>query len=476
MLVAERGVQYYEEQTRKYGTGSIFEREAQSGKKGIAFYYDKPNGKKDRKQFSGMTEEELLKKREEFLRGIACEVLGTASTLASAPTVSVLSSSEHEIMKEIASLKSAVQESKRRYKDATVRQLVNEVLDNRQNDNKLGHSGWLDLRTRGNNIIKYLGDKHISELTHQDFRKLMDDFSSSREKPYSEKTMKNIRSFFIKVLEYGQKHGYLGRDQLEDITSDIVIPNNVSVHDKNRRFIDYEELGTCLARLHMDVTKNKNRSCKVTDGMVYYLTARIFFLTGMRPQELFSLGFSDLFREKKYIVVRNALKQQDTKNGGRKFQKGTTKTESSVRFVPAIDEVFGYLEQLEKLLVATGARQKSYETGCSNYILVNKDGLPYNLHTFVTNCTKYQLLRGETHFTPYNLRISFVTQLDIEDAIENDVERAVGHKLQDVGNRHYRADNPSYVYRLEPKIKVLEEKLESAYRKALTELEIEARM
>ena len=326
MLIAERELQYYEEQTKKYGIGSIFEREAQSGKKGIAFYYEKANGKKDRKQFSGMTEEELLKKREDFLKGVARDKCMADLGLSDVIEMPNTATSQQKIMNELASLKSAVEESKKRYKDATVREIVNEVLDIRKNDKNIGHSGWMDLRTRGNNIIKFMGDKHISDLTHQDVVRFVADFSISREKPYSEKTIKNLRAFFCKVMEYAQKHGYMSRDQLEDITSDIAIPNNVKSHNKNERFIDYDELGFCMARLHMPKTTKQNHTCKSTDGMVYYLTGRIFFLTGMRPQELFSLEFNDLFRDKKYIVVRNALKQQDTKNGSRKFQKGTTKT------------------------------------------------------------------------------------------------------------------------------------------------------
>ena len=165
MLIAERELQYYEEQTKKYGIGSIFEREAQSGKKGIAFYYEKANGKKDRKQFSGMTEEELLKKREDFLKGVARDKCMADLGLSDVIEMPNTATSQQKIMNELASLKSAVEESKKRYKDATVREIVNEVLDIRKNDKNIGHSGWMDLRTRGNNIIKFMGDKHISDLT-----------------------------------------------------------------------------------------------------------------------------------------------------------------------------------------------------------------------------------------------------------------------------------------------------------------------
>jgi len=463
---------FAQEQLEKYGRGSLY-RPAQSQKLKLAFYYDACE-KKKRKVITGETEEELHKNRIAFLESLANGAISQAPAVQPSPTPV----SESLLLEKLADLEKAVSKNNRRYKDGTVRDLVEEFLRMRKNDSSLSYSGWEDLRTRGNHLIRFMGNNRISELTHEGLVQFLADFSSSRKggKPYSEKTLSNQREFLKKVLKYAQSHTYMSRERLDDLTSDLPLPANAAKFDKNKRFVDYGELGRCLALFHKTAEGGSDTARNGTDGMLYYFVLRIMFLTGLRPEELFALEYDCLKPGENLIEVRQALKKTD--KGGRKFQIGQTKTACSNRKVPAIDRVFYYFEKLGQVMELNGAREKALELGNGNFVITNIRGELCNLHTLSENLRKLQESRGnhDGYVTFYTMRHCFTTQLDNEDANENDVERALGHVLPDVGNRHYRADTGRFIQRLLPSLEKMEAKLEKSFWTSLDSLEIVEKM
>lgn len=95
-------------------------------------------------------------------------------------------------------------------------------------------------------------------------------------------------------------------------------------------------------------------------------------------------------------------------------------------------------------------------------IIVDRNGNLINEHAFGVNMVRYLQRNGDCkRFTLGMPRHFYQDQLDILGANVNDVEKAVGHVIDTVAERHYKV-NEQYLKRLLPYIEQLGTMLENA--------------
>lgn len=419
---------------------------------GIIFHFDDINGKKDRKAYQATTVEELWKKREEFITSLYYQKQVTKEQVRQATRESAVK--ENQII-DIAQILAEF----RQPAVAPCKVTVKEAVDSFLNYYKpmVSYQTYKGEITNANHIKRLLGDKLVTEVTFIDFQSLVNTISQGKDgKQAAEKTVRNIIISFKRLMKYCRKQKWLSLDDLELITSGIKIPTYITDTDhelevKKSKHLDYEQVGAILRTLE------KNR--------IYYFVTRILFLTGMRPQEFFALEKSDLVPAENYINVCQALVIQEKKGEtDRTFGKGTTKNKFSRRKVPAIPVVFKYFEELEKTIGKEGGRKKALENGNGNMVFVDRNGNIANVHTFGVNMDRYI----QRHMTGVKLTLNmprhcYQDYLDKLKAKDSDVEKAVGHVLNQVSERYYKAGE-YYIERLLPYIQQMENDIECAYK------------
>ena len=100
--------------------------------------------------------------------------------------------------------------------------------------------------------------------------------------------------------------------------------------------------------------------------------------------------------------------------------------------------------------------------GNENFIIVDKNGNIIDEHAFGINMVRYLQRNGNyKKFTLGMPRHFYQDQLDILEANINDVEKADGHVINTVSERHYKV-NEQYLKRLLPYVEELGIMLENA--------------
>ena len=404
------------EQLEKYGS-SVYPtgRTNKNGQAvyGIAFSYDDRNGTKNRKVITGQ-KEELEQKRLAFLTELYQQMQTPVITAtATAPVCTV-----------------------------TVRDAVGAFL--KQYEPTVSHQTFLGEKTNTNNITRIMGNMLVKDVTFDDFQNLVNVISKGKNgKPASPKTVRNHIITFKKVMKCCQKKRWISADDYELITSDVKIPTYVTDSGHEEMVREQKSLTCTEAKKILEILKSNRR---------YYLVSWILFLTGMRPQEFFALEKKDLVPDEGYINIRQALVKQEN---GRIFDVGTTKNRGSRRKVPATPAIFHYFDELEKLLKKDGSRKKSVAKGNEDFIIVDRNGNIVDEHAFGVNMVRYLQRNGDCkRFTLGMPRHFYQDQLDILGANVNDVEKAVGHVIETVAEKHYKV-NEQYLKRLLPYVEQL---------------------
>ena len=406
---------------------------------GIIFHFDDMNGKKERKAYQAVTEQELWEKRRKFISDLYYQ-----------------KQTKKEVAKQVAVMAPVLQQPQQ---PKVVQKTVSEVIDNfmiRQENLVVGASFEANV-SESKHIKKHLGDKIFCELTFEDVQNMIIKVAEGKDgEVAAQKTVENVRSFFTQVAKDARKQKLISYEDLDLITTGIKIPKDTKKYNPNDKFRKYEELGKVLHLLE----KNKR----------YYLVIRILLLTGMREQELFALRFSDLHRTERYINVREALKKQ-AKGAERKFVIGVTKNEQSVRQVPAIPKVFEYFDDLELFMRKSGNRSAAVKKGNADVVIVDRNGNTINEHTYIENYAKYFKRSVKEVNAPIkmyqigNSRHCYKTHLEKLHAIYRNIEISMGHDLTGAGDTNYRADNEAYMEELYTYIEEMEEEIEKAYKK-----------
>lgn len=443
-LVAE--LEKYKNDVKIYPVNNRFDKHG-NPYMGIIVHFDDMNGKKDRKSFQAVTVDELWEKRRKFLTDLYYQ---KQARKEAAKQVAVMAPVVH-----VYHPTSPIQQNPDKFCEITISQAVDSFLEFYKPT--VSYQTYLGEITNANFIKKNLGDKKVVDISYVNFQSLVNARTKRSDgKQATVKTVQNLIISFKRLMKFCRKQQWLTLENLELIITDIKIPTCVTDtnHEeevKEIKFLEYEETGEILR-----VLKSNPR---------YYLVARILFLTGMRPQEFFGLEKTDLFPEENYINVRQALVvNEKVDKNDRAFRIGTTKNKYSRRRIPAVNEVFVYLDELEKLLEENGSRAKAIKKGNSNMVIVDKSGNIVDEHSFGVNMGKH--LKNNNHkgkkLTLNIPRHCYQDYLDDVGANGIDIDKSVGHVVDTTSERYYKTKK-YYVNRLLPFIEEMSKKIEYAY-------------
>lgn len=424
--------------------------------RGIAFYYPAISGKKERKVFTGRSDEELYDKAAEFLEQLCMEKL----ILLEKKELAILNAATQPTM---VSPVPAVAGTC----DKTVAMVVDSYLESYLPTVGYSHG---NTQTYYEGIVKKrIGHLKLAAFGFSEYQTFMngllymDDGTTLR----AEKTLKEMRKFMNNVMKHAWKQGYISREDMERAIDGIKIPSGAKEYDKDQKCFSYSEIGRILY-------------C-IRDHRKYRLLTQIALLTGMRGQEIFALEKQDLVRSEHYISVRQALKE--TKKNcaeARSFDVGATKTQSSRRKVPASDKVFRLFDELEKEMVQSGNREKSIAQGNGSYILVDSNGNLVDKRALLRNWKHYLKSRAGKYFNGISddekeasmhcFRHCYTTYLSEMGATEEKIDKCVGHSRNSTTNRYYNSDNTSHIEYMLPLIERMDTKIQEAYRAACSEV------
>lgn len=110
---------------------------------------------------------------------------------------------------------------------------------------------------------------------------------------------------------------------------------------------------------------------------------------------------------------------------------------------------------------------KCFDKSNRNMVKVDKNGNIIDIHSFGANMGKHLI---NNHYKGKRVTLNmprhcFQNHLDKLEARDKDVEKAVGHVINDVAERYYKTNN-HYIERLKPFIERMEKEIENAYRNA----------
>lgn len=405
---------------------------------GMAFYYDGLDGKKQRKVFSGKDKEELMPKRTAFLTTLFFE-----------------KQKQMEKMKNIEMLSSILPASLLKddiHCDKTVNEAIDAYLPTHKARVKYKtHVGEI---SNSKHVRKWLGKKMVSDLTFNDHQNLLNNVAQGRNgKLASKKLVRNVRGFFGRLMQFCKKQKWLSQEDVNFILDGVAMPTTAR-KNKNAKYLPIAETGKVL-----HILQSHRR---------YYLICKILLLTGMRGQEIFALEKQDLKPEMGVINIKQALEEVENTNGKiRKFAVGDTKNEESDRYAPAIPEVFRCFEELEKIQVKNGWRNKSYALGNENFLIVDSLGQVVDKTCFNRNLGLYLTRRGvDKKLTLHMPRHCFSTYLKLRGADPENVEFALGHTFNGVRYEYLGDIIPEYVVMLLPTIERMAKDIRQAEKDA----------
>lgn len=391
---------------------------------GIAFYYLNLEGKKDRKVFTAKEEGGLMAKRTVFLTELYHE---KQARIERAERVNMLK----DILP-ASLLKDEI------HCDKTVNQAIDAYLPTHKARVKyITHVGEI---SSSQHVRKWLGEKMVSDLEFNDHQDLLNNVAKGRNgKRASKKTVRNVKGFFSRLMQFCKKQKWLSNEQVEFILEGVVMPTTAR-KNRNAKYLPIADMGKVLNILQ------ENRR--------YYLVSKILLLTGMRGQEIFALEKADLKPDMGMIHIRHALEEQEKKKDtDRKYMVGETKNEESERYAPAIPEVFECFKELEKLQIERGWREKAWDLGNQNMAIIDSLGQVVDKTCFNRNMNEFLKRHGaENKLTLHMPRHCYSTYLKLRQADAENVEFSLGHSFNGVRYDYLADIVPEYIIMLFPKI------------------------
>ncbi len=365
-----------------YGEGSVYWNEKR-GCYQAAFYITMPDGSKKRKIVSGRSEIEVISKMQMVKEAAA----GTTSP------------------SELASFSityAAIEPKEKK----TVAEVFDEFLASK---NKCEKSTINSYYYAGKDIVKYLGEKYIHEITVKDIESFFEKKASERKDgKFSKSTLAIRRKTLFGMFKLANKYGYIIKGT-SPMLEDIDMPEGEKT-DRDSRFLKPEQVSKVLNSL--------------SENTKYKTMLEVLLATGLRIQELLSLRWDDIKVKvedgKKFYVlnVQRAVKLNrnfvpyDPEHP--RYIIGETKTKSSEREVPLSQRILNLLNDWKKTVQADEKLMKKIHANkTEDLIFTNKFGRLINYNTFKYRFSEYlnaaykRSVQGTTKHSPDKIKFPF---------------------------------------------------------------------
>lgn len=378
--------------------GSVYPIKQGKQTMGLAFYYKVGEADKERKVFTGKSEEELKEKAVKFLDKL-----------------------DNECDMAIMTTKIAMEEMNKP-KQLTVREVGNEWYKEYSakmydEEKPLSFSA---VESRGytlDKIINYMGDELIANVTQDMAKAFIKAYSVKKDGTYySVSAVDKLQQTFRMIMEYGRSKGYCTQ-----IIEKVALSANLTTADKDTRFLDEDELKIVY---------------NIVERNIRYKTIVLFLVaTGLRQEEAFALNVND-FRVRKDGSVDVTINKTNVEVEKNEYAiVNRTKTDGSVRTVNIPYEVYEMIMEYYQYVLDNETEFQSclrQLNGVEGVIFVNKDMKPLNKRTFQRNFKDYLKRNGKDDLdfetTLHMFRHSYVS-LQAEVAKLEDIALAIGDSL-----------------------------------------------
>ncbi len=406
-----------------YGEGSVYKNEKR-GCWQAAFYIQMPDGSKKRKIVSGRSEIEVISKMQ-MVKGAAA---GTASP------------------SDLASLSLAYAALEPREKK-TVKEVFDKFLASKSKCEKSTINSYY---YAGKDIVKYLGEKYIHEVTVQDIEDFFEKKASERKDgKFSKSTLDIRRKTLSGMFKLASKYGYIIKGT-SPMLEDIDMPEGKET-DRDSRFLKPKQVSKVLNSL--------------SEHAKYKTILEVLLATGLRIQELLPLRWDDIKvkvengKEFYVLNIQRAVKLNkdfvpyDPEHP--RYIIGEPKTKSSNREVPLPQRTLELLNEWKKTVQADDKLMKKIHANkTENLIFTNKYGKLINYNTFYFHFSKYldaaykRSVQGTTKQAPDKTKFPFdvgfhmfrhtYASLLLEEGVQMKViSEYLGHKTIDITSDIY---------------------------------------
>lgn len=376
---------------RMTSEGSVYAKKGGRQKLSYAFGYRVGDGDKDRKVVTGNSEEELIRKAQDFL--------------------------EEENGRYLEKLEEERRAAEWAGRPRTFREAGEEWYSGyREKDVTFSskESRLCSLKA----LYKVAGDMPVQEIDSQKAQEITQACSVREDGSYFSKShVEKLQQVLLMVMEYAAGKGY-SRETIRKGPLD----RRLTEPRADDRFLDREQIKEILDT--------------VRDNPRYWAFVRLLLATGLRQEEAFALNEKD-FRKMKDGNVEVAINKVVREVEKYKFAiVGGAKTKGSIRKVcipPEIyEEVMGYYRDCTGRETAEQKKLRE-ENGTVGTIFVDSERKPVNKRTFQCNYRKYLRNRGiEYNASLHMLRHSFVS-IQSETMSLDKVAKIIGDSIATTG-------------------------------------------
>lgn len=234
-------------------------------------------------------------------------------------------------------------------------------------------------------IVSKVGQRKICKMTLRDWQKVLNE-ATGRNKPLSEKTLKNIRGMIMALVRFGYEDY-----QCEMLRGKLYIPKG---HSKEEKEI---------------LQKDEVRRLLEPSELWYHSLFTFLLCTGMRPSEALGLKLADYEPDQDRVVIRRAVNAKGFITDG--------KTMNSKRVIPIGD--------MAKSIIEATIKRNSDLNLRTEWIFCSPDGSMGNQSTMRNHWNalkKERDLKG----TVYSLRHTFVSFVKYQMPAEM-LKSIIGH-------------------------------------------------
>lgn len=433
----------------RYGTGSLYHKP--NKKPQFSFFYDDETGTKKRKTVSISDGADPQQVKLQFIEQILTQRYLLQQEQKKRQLLQETIS--NDFLLKVDRIVEALPETKKTLNTCT--KTVSQVLDEYIEDCKTRNLAYITYSThqqRARKIKEIIGNTKITEITTNEFQKMLYNIRTDENEFPSENYLRSIKYVMIGTLKYAKRCGYI--KSYFDIIEDVKLPSNLTKLNPDDKFLEYSE----LAKVLYAVRNNKR----------YFTFITLLTLTGLRSQELYGLRKKDIQYDNHRLHIVQAIIKNEKKN---EFDKSVTignpKNKSSSRYVPATDSVCNILSNWvshrEKKLA-----EKAIISGNEDIVFVSQDGTLTDRNVvnkafkqYINDVVKREQLKDIPHFSFHMCRHCFATYLHREGCDLETIQQCMGHTTRkgSVTQIHYIAPSNDYIEKALPYLKNVEKKL-----------------
>ena len=290
--------------------------------------------------------------------------------------------------------------------------------------------------TRGNYMYMYehfiepaFGKRKLKKIRKSDIQELYNGLLDTKKMKVT--TLDNIHTVLHQVFDAAVDDCYISKNPTDGIMGECKRAHNIDI--QKRHALTIPEQTAFIQYI------------STTETYQHWLPLFTFFLgTGCRVSEVVGLRWQDVNMDKGYIEINHNMVYYQREKKKCYFSITTPKTEAGNRIIPMLSEVREALKNERKYQFKQGIRCNATIDGYTDFIFLNRYGMPHNPQTInrtikriTLNYNELEMGRAEAenrepillpNFSCHNLRHTFCTRYCENETNLKVIQEIMGHK------------------------------------------------